>query len=417
MVNICACVGYYLIWRRLKTGAASVFNRVTRMIFTAPDLNEAELRVLALIEGLRTRLRHQLHEPRRWAGSLRRVSLARAIQGSNSIEGYEAGLDDAVDVAAGEEPLAGDEETRLALRGYREAMTYVLQMADEEDFAYSTQLFKSLHFVMTSYTLANRPGRWRAGSIYVRDDGTGEVVHEGPDVDEVTALVQELVDALNVPPREHDRLILAAMAHLNLVMIHPFRDGNGRMARCLQSLVLARDGVLSPVFMSVEEYLGKNTRSYYDVLATVGGGSWQPHRDARPWIRFMLTAHLRQARTMLRRVNESERMWSELERLVGERRLPERTIMALFDATIGLRVRNATYRSYYEDGPEEITEATASRDLRLLVDEDLIEPRGQKRGRVYIARPVLHEIRRKVIASRNPRDDSNPFDAPGPGGA
>jgi Fic family protein len=50
------------------------------------------------------------------------------------------------------------------------------------------------------------------------------------------------------------------MAHLNLVMIHPFRDGNGRMARCLQSVVLAREGVLSPVFMSVEEYLGRNTQ-------------------------------------------------------------------------------------------------------------------------------------------------------------
>ena len=42
------------------------------------------------------------------------------------------------------------------------------------------------------------------------------------------------------------------MVHLNLVMIHLFRDGNGRMARCLQSLVLAAEGTLAPVFMSVE---------------------------------------------------------------------------------------------------------------------------------------------------------------------
>ena len=46
--------------------------------------------------------------------------------------------------------------------------------------------------------------------------------------------------------------IQAGMAHLNLVMIHPFRDGNGRMARCLQSLVLARGGILNPVFISIE---------------------------------------------------------------------------------------------------------------------------------------------------------------------
>lgn len=57
--------------------------------------------------------------------------------------------------------------------------------------------------------------------------------------------------------------IQAGMAHLNLVMIHPFRDGNGRMARCLQSLVLARGGILDPVFISIEEYLGRNTQRYY----------------------------------------------------------------------------------------------------------------------------------------------------------
>ncbi|HRN30524.1 MAG TPA: Fic family protein, partial [Terrimesophilobacter sp.] len=43
-----------------------------------------------------------------------------------------------------------------------------------------------------------------------------------------------------------DATIRAAMAHLNLVMIHPFRDGNGRVARCLQSLILAPDGELAP---------------------------------------------------------------------------------------------------------------------------------------------------------------------------
>ncbi|MGH3870317.1 MAG: Fic family protein [Pseudonocardiaceae bacterium] len=105
-------------------------------------------------------------------------------------------------------------------------------------------------------------------------------------------LIAELVENLNASSDE-SLIIKAGMAHLNLVMIHPFRDGNGRMSRCLQSLVLARGGLVSPVFMSVEEYLGRNTQSYYHVLREVGGGAWQPDRDVRPWIRYMLTAHLR----------------------------------------------------------------------------------------------------------------------------
>ena len=108
-------------------------------------------------------------------------------------------------------------------------------------------------------------------------------------------------------------------------------------------------------------------------------------------------------------VNESERTWSELERTGARHRLPERTIMALFDATIGLRVRKATYRSYFADGPEEITEATASRDLRQPVSAALLEPRGEKRGRYYVARPEPVRVRQTVAALRRERDDSDPF--------
>lgn len=53
------------------------------------------------------------------------MTFARAVQGSNSIEGYRASLDDAAAVIDHEEPLSVDEETRLALLGYRDAMTYV----------------------------------------------------------------------------------------------------------------------------------------------------------------------------------------------------------------------------------------------------------------------------------------------------
>lgn len=173
--------------------------------------------------------------------------------------------------------------------------------------------------------------------------------------------------------------------------------------------MLARSGVLSPVFMSVEEYLGRNTQAYYDVLASVGGGTWQPERDTRPWVRFILTAHLRQARTMLQRVKESERMWSELEVLVKNLNLPERSVMALFDAMIGLRVRNATYRRYFADGPEEITEATATRDLQKMVQANLLAARGERRGRHYVALPSLVAIRQAVLRARAPRDDTDPF--------
>ena len=115
----------------------SVRNEVTNMLFRAPELDEREREVLREIEDLKVDLRWQLHEPKRWVGALRRQTFARNLQGSNSIEGYDAPLEDALAIAAGEDPVDADTETRLALEGYRNAMTYVLQLTNEADFAYT----------------------------------------------------------------------------------------------------------------------------------------------------------------------------------------------------------------------------------------------------------------------------------------
>lgn len=378
------------------------------MLFEAPAMDSREVEVMERLDALRTSMRLQLNEPRRWQGSLRRLSFARNIRGSNSIEGYEADLDDAAAVALGEEPLDANEETRLALEGYRNAMTYVLQLAQEPPIEVSDQLIRSLHFMMTGYDLKNRPGRWRLGPIFVRDDETEAIVHEGADISEVPGLMTELVSYMQASTSEPD-IVRGAMVHLNLVMVHPFRDGNGRMARCLQSLMLASGGVLSPIFMSIEEYLGRNTQDYYDVLAEVGGGRWAPGRDARPWLRFVLTGHLRQALTLQRRIRDSEQVWTELEAVISRHRLPDRMIHAMFDAVTGFRVRNAIYRATLEEAEEEISEQSASRDLKTLTDLGLLAPKGERRGRYYTRAGELMEIYRRVMANRIARSNEDPF--------
>jgi Fic family protein len=378
------------------------------MLFEIPDLVDAELEVLGQIDDLRQSLALRTHEPRRWVGPIRRQMFARAIRGSNTIEGYTATADDVAAILDREDPLDASRETQLALEGYRDAMTYIIQIAQDTHFEYSTQLLKSLHFMMTGFDLDKSPGRWRPGVVYIRNDETGEIVYEGAPAEDVPGLMDELAAGLNGPPVV-DGVVGAAMAHLNLVMVHPFRDGNGRMARALQSLVLARDGVLSPVFMSIEEYLGRNTKDYYRVLAEVGDGLWDPARDARPWIRFNLTAHLRQASTMASRIDEAERLWDGLEHLVAQSGVPERSIHALYDAAMGWRVRRSMYQSVLGQAHEAISDQAASRDLKALVDADLLIPRGEKRGRFYVGSASLMVLREHALRIRSPRDNSDPF--------
>ena len=374
------------------------------MIFRSPELTEQELQIIARIDRVRDALRHQLPEQKRWVGLLRRVMLARAIRGSNSIEGYNVSLDEAVAAVAGEPPLDAEDEAWKAVVGYRDAMTYVLQLADDSHFVYDENLIRGLHFMMMGYALDKSPGRWRPGSVFVLDEASREIVYSGPDAMAVPDLVHELVEYL----RAEDRIppmVKAAMAHLNLVMIHPFRDGNGRMARCLQTLVLAREGIVASPFVSIEEYLGANTEAYYAVLAEVGQGNWQPQRDARPWIRFVLTAHYQQAQTMVRRAEEAERRWALLTQEASRLKLPERSVPALFNASLRFRLRNADYRE-----AAEVSDTIAGRDLGRLVEAGLLAARGERRGRLYVATPRLVALNDSIRAERKPVED--PFTTP-----
>jgi Fic family protein len=380
------------------------------LVYRTPELQPVEIEVLGMIEELRNQLRNYVDpEPRRWFGTLRRMSFARAVQASNSIEGYDASLDDVVAAVDDEPTLSADEETRLALSGYRDAMTYVLQVAQDQTASVDEGLLKSLHFMILKHRLDKSPGRWRPGEVYVVRESTGERVYEGPPFDQVPQLVAATIGELEGSSAQV--LVRAAMAHLNLVMVHPFRDGNGRMARALQTLVLAREQIMAPVFSSIEEYLGRNTQPYYDVLAQVGQGHWNPQRDARPWLRFCLTAHYHQVRTQLRRIEETERLYAACTEVAENHGLPERTTGALVEAAYGLRLTHATYKRIVEvTAGEMVSSLTTSRDLRALVDAKLLEAIGQTRGRHYIGEPSLRAERERIQSTRAPRETSDPFE-------
>lgn len=355
-------------------------------LFEEPTLDATDQGVLREVKAMRDEAAGQLRSPRRWTGGLRRTAQARAIQGSNTIEGYTVSEDDALAAVDDEAPLTADERTWAEILGYRRVLTYVLQMAGDPDLRVDSQLLRTLHFMLLEHELAKRPGQFRAGDIDVTRESDGATVYEGPDAELVPGLMDQLSDRLARTTGE--LLVDAAMAHLNLVMIHPFKDGNGRMARALQTLVLARGQVLDPIFSSIEEWLGHNTEDYYRVLAVTGRGRWHPGNDTHDWVRFTLRAHDMQAQTVSRRLAEAEVLGQEILRLIEERGLPERVFDPLFDATLGLRVRRPTYvkRSGLED-------RTATRDLKELVDAGLLTAFGQTKGRYYLAAGDVKELR------------------------
>ena len=381
------------------------------MLFRYEAPSPDERRVLDRIEAMRHDLRYYVAQsPRRWTGLLARLTRARAMRASNSIEGIDISAEDAIAVVDNEAPEDADKATWQAVEGYRSAMDYILQRCRDDSFLFSVDVLLAVHFMISQHDLNANPGNFRPGWVCVRNSVTGDIVHagdivhEGVDRDALEPLVDELIDYLNDPPTP-SIVVQAAMVHLNIAMLHPFSDGNGRAARCLQTAVLANEGIVAPIYSSIEEYIGRNQQAYYDVLAEVGGGGWNPQRDSRPWVRFCILGHYRQAQTLLRRTWESERLYDAFSTEAAKHRLHERTVMALLEAASGIRVRNSSYRA-----SAGISNNLASRDLKNLVDAGLLEARGERRGRHYVASGSVRAIREKI---RLPKLSDDPFEEAG----
>src|SRR5690606_15168678 len=242
---------------------------------------------------------------------------------------------------------------------------------------------KALHWIRQGHRHTSRKpaGRWRSGPVYVTDARDPSIAaYTAPDAEQVPALTQELVDWLNTPDDTH-ALVRAAMAHLHLVSIHPWCDGNGRMSRSLQTLLIAREGVLAPEFSSIEAWLGRpgNTWEYYQVLAR-RGAQYRPDQDVSEWISFNLLAYHQQAQTVHARFERSGRVWEQSAEFAQRSGLDDRVVSALHDVAMSGRVRRSRYGA-----SEGLSIQQAQRDLKALVQTGVLTPIGRTRARYYVA--------------------------------
>jgi Fic family protein len=354
------------------------------MLYQTPTITEEARAQLEELDELRQRLGRQVGAAGLWLGTLRRLVQATSIESSTSIEGFTLPTDEAVAIVAGEERARTDDESQLAVACYARAMEHVGVMADDPGFRWSNRVILDLHFEACEFQRDKSPGRWRTDPIRVAG-GDGRTLYQAPDAEQVPALMAEVADWLENGDRATHVVVRAAMAHLHVVSVHPFRDGNGRISRITQSLVLARERLLSPEFASIEEYLGQHTPDYYRVLQEVQGGSYQPERDPTPWVAFCIQAHLAQARFRLEQIEQAGRRWSHLEQIAQARGWPDRLVIALEQALIG-----GTDRRRYSTEAD-ISLATATNDLRRLLDAGLITQQGRGRNTRYQASQTLRE--------------------------
>lgn len=354
------------------------------MIFSVPMLDAALRKELDELDRLREELGGEGERMAPWMGTLRRAFRASSIESSTSIEGYSVEPGEALALTgAGAEP--GDDESRQAVACYARAMDHVAAMAHDAGFRWLDRVILDLHFDACHFQRDKSPGLWRDGPISVTGGG-GEIEYRGPDAEDVPALMSEVVGWLDAGADGAHPVVKAAMAHLNVTSVHPFRDGNGRVARIVQSLVLAREGLLSPELSSIEEYLSRDTPAYYAALRETQGGSYRPERDATAWVGFCIRAHAEQARRRLDQIHTAAQRWELLEAEVARRGWPDRFSIAL-ERSLIVGIDRAGYGN--EAG---VSPATVSADLRRLLDSGLVSQEGRGPGTRYWASEALRSL-------------------------
>lgn len=357
------------------------------MLYATPKLDAPLQEDLAAFDRLCEELGARAGRAGPWLGGLRRQWRASSAESSIEIEGFSVPSEDRLAIASGTEPADPSDEDRMALAGYGRAMDHVAAMAADAGFEWVERVVLDLHFDACHFQRDKQPGRYRESGIEVTSPDGGAPAYVGPPAEEVRPLMGETMRWLRTGDLDAHPAVRAAMAHLHVVSIHPFRDGNGRISRIVQSLVLALGGLLAPEFVSIEEYLGGHTGAYYAALREVQGGSYQPRRDATPFVGLCVRAHLAQAERRLLQLDRAAARWSHLERLVAEHGWPDRLVIALEQSLF----EGADRAAYAAEA--DVSLPTASNDLRRLLDAGLIVRRGSGRATRYVASERLSGAR------------------------
>jgi len=135
----------------------------------------------------------------------------------------------------------------------------------------SLKLILTIHRQVTDGLLPKfESGRLRQKPVVVNDPRTGKVVYLPPDADKVKEYMTDLLSYIHTQSSTIDPLILAGVFHKQMVIIHPFMDGNGRTTRLATKILLANMGLDTCNLFSFENYYNQNVSNYFQTVGEYG---------------------------------------------------------------------------------------------------------------------------------------------------
>jgi len=301
----------------------------------------------------------------------------RTIHGTTRIEGNSLNALEVEDVLLGSGSALSRKDA-LEVLATREALGFVDKVARGQKVALDERLVRHVHsLVLDDIDPMLTPGAYRRGPNAV-GDAQGNVIFSTPASGDVPALMREFGVWLRSGCDGKPAPVAAALAHLELVGIHPFYDGNGRTARALARLLLLRDGYALGGLVSLDAYLDNDRRAYFDAIRASAGVSYRPPYDATTFVAYFVGSIVGAADFVLSRVKGLTLVLGLLRREVVSGRVPARAQDGLVYAWVNGSIRPADYMRVTGR-----TKQSASRDLAAAVAAGHLVATGSTRTRRY----------------------------------
>jgi Fic family protein len=306
------------------------------------------------------------------ADQLRSSARVGTIHYSNLIEGNELPVIEAERAARGQ--LARDTRQKVELVNYVNALDLIDRRLANGSLELTNDFIKELHGEITNglgredsqHFKPRHEGNWRDGVAVVFDHLSGRVQHEAPPPAEVDGRMRGLVEYI-ARKLEHDPpFVLAGVAHYGITDIHPFADGNGRVARLFQTALLMKAEVLPGRMFSFERYYAEDRAAYYNALRSVRLQTF----NMETWLHYCLAGLTGEYERVAATVEDLTQLTPGGATVIQLSASQQRAL-----ADLRLSGRREFHRRDYEAAAG-VLRSAATADLRALVKHGLLSVRG-----------------------------------------
>ena len=310
-----------------------------------------------------------------WEAKFREDAMVRTVHHGTHIEGNELNMTEAEKVLAGAK-IVGRERDIQEVLNYRNVLKFI-EGFDKPEI--SEDVLKHLHELTTHRILPEETiGVYRKTQVVVKNAATGEVTFRPPPSVEVPFLIASFLQWLNATTADVVHPVLkAGITHYEIVRIHPFLDGNGRVARAAATLALFKEGYDIKRFFSLEEHYDAEPLAYYEGLQSVA----KQEGNVTGWLEYF-TEGLAIELTRIKEKVKSLSTDLKIKKSLGGQplALSERQIKIVEYVQENGFLQN---KIFFELFPM-ISEDTVLRELKDLMKKGIVKKEGSTKGVRYI---------------------------------